>query len=468
MDGETRQPRPADARSRALRRRHRTGLRAGAARAGRAAPPRHRCLDDHRGVRPDARAAGPRPDAARAVHGSADRGAGGAQAALLAPPRLAQRGRVVRANRGRAVHRQPAALVRPVEEGQGALAHGARGVGAGKLMFIDRAVVRVAGGTGGSGASSCARFKYKPKGGPDGGDGGHGGSVYVRADANLATLLDYRYRTEWKAERGEHGRGKTQTGASSDDVYLPVPPGTVVRDADTGELLGEVLRDGETLPVARGGRGGRGNARFATSTHQAPREWEPGEEGQERQIELELKLIADVGLVGEPNAGKSTLLSVLSAARPKIADYPFTTLEPNLGVVPLSGHRTFVMADIPGIIEGAHAGKGLGLKFLRHVERTRVLAFMVPLDDPDPQAAYERLRQEVGLYSEALTETPHVLLLTKRDLLAPGDPLPPLQAPDAAGVLAVSSVAGSGLEELKEFLWKFVQQAKTDEGAAAE
>ncbi len=334
-------------------------------------------------------------------------------------------------------------------------------------MFIDRAVVRVAGGTGGSGASSFARFKYKPKGGPDGGDGGHGGSVYVRADANLATLLDYRYRTEWKAERGEHGRGKTQTGASSDDVYLPVPPGTVVRDADTGELLGEVLRDGETLPVARGGRGGRGNARFATSTHQAPREWEPGEEGQERQIELELKLIADVGLVGEPNAGKSTLLSVLSAARPKIADYPFTTLEPNLGVVPLSGHRTFVMADIPGIIEGAHAGKGLGLKFLRHVERTRVLAFLVPLDDPDPQAAYERLRQEVRLYSEALTETPHVLLLTKRDLLAPGDPLPLLRAPDAAGVLAVSSVAGSGLEELKEFLWKFVQQAKTDEGAAA-
>jgi len=334
-------------------------------------------------------------------------------------------------------------------------------------MFIDRAVVRVAGGTGGSGASSFARFKYKPKGGPDGGDGGHGGSVYVRADANLATLLDYRYRTEWKAERGEHGRGKTQTGASSDDVYLPVPPGTVVRDADTGELLGEVLREGETLPVARGGRGGRGNARFATSTHQAPREWEPGEEGQERQIELELKLIADVGLVGEPNAGKSTLLSVLSAARPKIADYPFTTLEPNLVVVPLSGHRTFVMADIPGIIEGAHAGKGLGLKFLRHVERTRVLAFLVPLDDPDPQAAYERLRQEVRLYSEALTETPHVLLLTKRDLLAPGDPLPPLQAPDAAGVLAVSSVAGSGLEELKEFLWRFVQQAKTDEGAAA-
>jgi GTP-binding protein len=328
-------------------------------------------------------------------------------------------------------------------------------------MFIDRAVVRVTAGTGGSGASSFARFKYKPKGGPDGGDGGRGGSVYVRGDANLATLLDYRYRTAWKAERGEHGKGKTQTGASSDDIYLPVPPGTVVRDADSGDLLGEVLRDGDTLLVARGGRGGRGNARFATPTHQAPREWEPGEEGQERQIELVLKLIADVGLVGEPNAGKSTLLSVLSAARPKIADYPFTTLEPNLGVVPLSGHRTFVLADIPGIIEGAHAGKGLGLKFLQHVERTRVLAFMVPLDSPDPQATYDGLRQEVRLYSQALAQTPHVLLLTKRDLWPPGEPLPAVRAPDASGVLGISSAAGTGLEELKEFLWKFVEETKT-------
>ena len=265
-------------------------------------------------------------------------------------------------------------------------------------MFIDRAVVRVVAGTGGSGASSFARFKYKPKGGPDGGDGGHGGSVYVRGDANLATLLDYRYRNLWKAERGEHGKGKTQTGASSADVFLPVPPGTVVRDADTGERLGEVLRAGDTFRVARGGRGGRGNARFATSTHQAPREWEPGEEGEERSIELVLKLIADVGLVGEPNAGKSTLLSVISAARPKIADYPFTTLEPNLGVVGLSGHRSFVVADIPGIIEGAHQGKGLGLRFLQHVERTRVLAYLIPLDSSDPQGAYDRLRHEVGQY----------------------------------------------------------------------
>jgi GTPase len=330
-------------------------------------------------------------------------------------------------------------------------------------MFIDRAVVRVTAGTGGSGASSFARFKYKPKGGPDGGDGGHGGHVFVRGDANLATLLDYRYRTTWNAERGEHGKGKTQTGASAEDIYLPVPPGTVIRDADTGDLLGEILRAGDTVRVARGGRGGRGNARFATPTHQAPREWEPGEEGEDRQIELLLKLIADVGLVGEPNAGKSTLLSVISAARPKIADYPFTTLEPNLGVASLSGHRTFVVADIPGIIEGAHQGKGLGLRFLQHVERTRVLAFLVPLDAPDPQASYQRLRREIAQYSGTLAEKPHLVVLTKRDLIGPDDKLSDLDAPEAAGVLAVSSAAGTGLEELKEYLWKFVESAKTDE-----
>jgi GTP-binding protein len=333
-------------------------------------------------------------------------------------------------------------------------------------MFIDRAIVRVVGGTGGSGASSFARFKYKPKAGPDGGDGGHGGSVFVRADRNLATLLDYRYRTEWKVARGEHGKGKTKTGASTDDLYLPVPPGTIVSDADTGRLLGEVLRPGDTLPVARGGRGGRGNARFATSTHQAPREWEPGEEGEDRRIELVLKLIADVGLVGQPNAGKSTLLSVISAARPKIADYPFTTLEPNLGVVGLSGHRTFVVADIPGIIEGAHDGKGLGLRFLQHVERTRVLAFLVPLDAPDLQAMYDGLRHEIRLYSSALATKEHIVVLTKRDLLPADAPLPQLNAPEAEGVAAISSAAGSGVEELEELLWKFVERVKGVEESA--
>jgi GTP-binding protein len=334
-------------------------------------------------------------------------------------------------------------------------------------MFIDRAVVRVVAGTGGSGAASFARFKYRPKGGPDGGDGGHGGSVYVRGDSNLATLLDYRYKNVWKAERGAHGKGKTKTGASSEDVFLPVPPGTVVKDAESGEVLGEILATGDELLVAKGGRGGRGNARFATSTHQAPREWEPGEEGIDRQIELVLKLIADVGLVGEPNAGKSTLLSVISAARPKIADYPFTTLEPNLGVVGLSGNRSFVVADIPGIIAGAHEGKGLGLKFLQHVERTRVLAFLVPLDAEDPQAVFDQLRHEVKSYSEELYAKPYVVVLTKRDLLEAAAPLPAIEAA-AASVLAISSAAGTGLEELKEFLWRFVEGAKVMEPSVEE
>ena len=326
-------------------------------------------------------------------------------------------------------------------------------------MFIDRAVVIVVAGAGGAGASSFRREKFVPKGGPDGGDGGHGGSVYVRADPNLATLLDYRYRTNWNAERGVHGKGKDMTGRSGDDLTLPVPPGTVIRDAETGELLGEAVEPGQTLLVAKGGRGGRGNARFATPTHQSPREWEPGEVGEERRLELVLKLIADVGLLGEPNAGKSTLLSVISAARPKIADYPFTTLEPNLGVVGLSDHRSFVVADIPGIIEGAHAGKGLGLRFLQHVERTRLIAVLVPADSPDPQGTYELLRREAALYGPELAAKPHVVVLTKIDLLAPRTPHPALHTQEGAPVLAVSAVTREGLPDLLESLWRTLQSA---------
>ncbi len=334
------------------------------------------------------------------------------------------------------------------------------------MTFIDRATVRVTAGTGGSGASSFARFKYIPKGGPDGGDGGRGGSIYVRGDGNLATLLDYRYRNTWKAERGLHGKGKTQTGASGEDLYLPVPPGTEIRDADTGDFIGEILKPGDEILVAKGGRGGRGNARFATPTHQAPREWEPGEEGQARQLGLVLKLIADVGLVGEPNAGKSSLLAAISAARPKIADYPFTTLEPNLGVVGLSSQRSFVVADIPGIIEGAHAGKGLGLTFLQHIERTRVLVYLVPIDSRDPDAVYRRLRHEVRSYSTALYDKPHLVVLSKRDLVPVDDPLPGIDAPDARAVLALSSAAGIGLEEFNEKVWELVTEARRDEPAA--
>jgi GTPase len=321
-------------------------------------------------------------------------------------------------------------------------------------MFIDRAVVQVVAGAGGAGASSFRREKFVPKGGPDGGDGGSGGSVFVRADANLATLLDYRYHPLWKAERGIHGKGKQMTGKSGVDLILPVPPGTEIHDAESGALMGELLQVGDSLLVAKGGRGGRGNARFATPTHQSPREWEPGEFGEEKRIELVLKLIADVGLLGEPNAGKSTLLSVVSAARPKIADYPFTTLEPNLGVVGLSGQRSFVIADIPGIIEGAHAGKGLGLRFLQHVERTRLVAVLIPADSPDPQATYELLRREAGLYAAELATKPHVVAITKSDLLPPDAVPPAIRTVDDAPVVLISAVTGAGLPSLLETLWQ--------------
>ncbi len=319
-------------------------------------------------------------------------------------------------------------------------------------MFIDQVIVRVEAGTGGSGASSFRREKFVPMGGPDGGDGGRGGDVIVRGDSNLATLLDYTYRDFWQAERGDHGSSSNKSGRSGADVVLPVPPGTVLRDADTHELIGDITEHGQEIIVARGGRGGRGNAKFATATHQAPREWEPGEEGKARSLELELKLIADVGLVGQPNAGKSTLLSVISAARPKIADYPFTTLAPNLGVVQLSGHRTFVVADIPGIIEGAHEGKGLGLQFLRHIERTRMLAIMIPIDAMDWQAEYDGLRAEVRAYSEALAAKPHCVVFTKLDLL--GEPyVPEIVAPDAFAVRSISAAGRDGLDELLATWW---------------
>jgi len=336
------------------------------------------------------------------------------------------------------------------------------------MTFIDRVRIRVKAGDGGSGIASFRREKFVPMGGPDGGDGGHGGDIVVRADANLATLLDYTYRDSWKAESGRHGSGANKSGLSGDDVILPVPPGTIVRDAETSELLGEVLNDGDSVIVARGGRGGKGNAFFATSTHQAPREYQPGEDGQERTLELELKLIADVGLVGQPNAGKSTLLSVISAARPKIADYPFTTLAPNLGVVQLSGGRTFVVADIPGIIEGAHQGKGLGLQFLRHIERTRVLAFLIPVDSMDWQAEYDQLRREVAAYSPTLADTPHCVVFTKMDLLGELEP-PPIAAERAFGTFAISAAARQGLETMLGAWWEqlLAMKKEADRTAAA-
>jgi GTP-binding protein len=320
-------------------------------------------------------------------------------------------------------------------------------------MFVDRAVIQVSAGTGGSGAEAFRRESGVPRGGPSGGDGGRGGDVILEADAQLTTLLDHSYRRQYKAERGWHGEGSNKTGRSGEDLVLKVPPGTIVRDVDTGEVLGELLEPEARLVVARGGRGGRGNARFATATRQAPRHWEPGAEGESRSLELELKLIADVGFVGEPNSGKSTLLSSISAAHPKIADYPFTTLTPNLGVVGLSDFRSLSVADIPGLIEGAHEGKGLGHQFLRHVERTHVLAHLVPVDSPDAQAEYDRVREELARYSEALVRTPHCLVLTKSDLLGPGEAAPRVLAPDAWGIHSISAVTRDGLDRLIEDLW---------------
>jgi GTPase len=333
-------------------------------------------------------------------------------------------------------------------------------------MFVDYTVIHIAAGAGGSGAEAFRRETGVAHGGPSGGDGGRGGSVILAADRQLATLLDYRYQQHYRAERGQHGQGKNRTGRDGEDLVLRVPVGTVVRDAETEEQLGELLEDGETLVVARGGRGGRGNAAFATPTRQAPRHWEPGEAGEERRIALELKLIADVGLVGQPNAGKSTLLAAVSAATPKIADYPFTTLAPNLGVVQLSAGRTFVVADIPGIIEGAHEGKGLGLRFLRHIERTRTLAFLIPVDVEDVQAEYDLLRAEVTAYSGELAAKPHCVAFTKLDLLARDAAAPAIAAPDAWAVFAISAVARRGIPELGEALWQRVQQEREESGEA--
>jgi GTP-binding protein len=243
---------------------------------------------------------------------------------------------------------------------------------------------------------------------------------------------------------------------------MPVPPGTILREAQTGEILAEILEDGQEVVIAKGGRGGKGNAFFATATHQSPREWQPGEEGVARTVEMELKLIADVGLVGQPNAGKSTLLSVISAARPKIADYPFTTLQPNLGVVQLTDSRTFVVADIPGIIEGAHEGKGLGLQFLRHIERTRILSFLIPIDAMDWQAEYDQLRGEVAEYSADLATKPHCVVFTKMDLMGE-EYLPPINAPGSFGSFAVSAAARTGLDELLAGWWNEILRLKKSE-----
>lgn len=282
-------------------------------------------------------------------------------------------------------------------------------------MFFDEAKIYVKAGDGGNGCVSFRREKYVPFGGPNGGNGGKGGDVYLVIDPHLNTLINFKKRSHFKAQRGGHGRGKNQTGKQGQGLSITVPPGTVAYDAGTGQLLADLTQPGQRVLVARGGRGGRGNAAFATPTNQAPRLAENGEPGQERWLRLELKLIADVGIVGVPNAGKSTLLAAVSAARPKIADYPFTTLEPNLGVVTVDD-RDFVLADIPGLIEGSHAGAGLGHQFLRHIERTRLLIHLLDGASADPLGDFEKINEELALFDPQLARKPQVVVLNKMDL----------------------------------------------------
>ncbi|NTV02376.1 MAG: GTPase ObgE [Chlorobiaceae bacterium] len=322
------------------------------------------------------------------------------------------------------------------------------------MKFVDSAKISVQAGDGGRGCVSFRREKFVPKGGPDGGDGGRGGHVYLHANKQLATLLDFKYKKSYAAERGAHGLGARKTGRDGADIVIGVPCGTVVRNAETGEVMCDMTEDGQEVMIAKGGRGGWGNQHFATATRQAPRFAQPGEPGDAFELEMELKLMADVGLVGFPNAGKSTLISVLSAARPKIADYPFTTLVPNLGIVRYEDYKSFVMADIPGIIEGAAEGRGLGIQFLRHIERTRVLVIMVSADSADIGAEYATLLKELEKFEPTLLSKPRLAVITKMDIAPEEFEVPELEP--GVKVIPISSVAGKGLKPLKDELWKMV------------
>lgn len=336
------------------------------------------------------------------------------------------------------------------------------------MKFVDYVTITVRSGKGGAGSVSFRRAKYEPMGGPDGGDGGEGGSVTLEADPQLYTLLDLRYNRHHFAGNGQAGQGARKKGKDGDDIVLRVPVGTVARRTDTDALVGEVVLPGQRLVLAKGGRGGKGNDFFKSATHRAPRFAQPGEPGEEYEVTLELKLLADVGLVGFPNAGKSTLVATLSAARPKVADYPFTTLEPALGVVYVQDYQSFVIADLPGLIEGAHQGKGLGIRFLKHIERTAVLLFVIPVDQPDPGAAYQTLLAELEAFNPALRQHPHLVALSKIDLLpeAERQALPgSMQShfPTTVPLFPISAVAQRGLEPLRRALWERVQAVRAEE-----
>lgn len=336
-------------------------------------------------------------------------------------------------------------------------------------LFVDQARIFVRGGRGGDGCVSFRREKFVPKGGPDGGDGGHGGSVFLQAKPGVDTLLDLAGRHHWRAENGRPGEGGNRHGRNGRELIVTVPTGTLVYDDDTNRLLKDLVKHEQKACVARGGRGGYGNAHFASPTNQAPREAQPGRPGRERTLRLELKLIADVGLVGLPNSGKSTLLSRLTNARPKIADYPFTTKEPQLGISELPGYRRLVLADIPGLIEGAHEGAGLGDAFLRHIERTRVIVHLVdlcpPAGSPSPTHAYDVIRQELEKYSPALAQRREVVVGNKLDLTGADAALEGFKRSRGGAVLAISAVTGRGLRTLTEAMWVAVEEAREQERA---
>jgi len=338
-------------------------------------------------------------------------------------------------------------------------------------LYFDEAKIYVKAGDGGNGAIAFRREKYVPRGGPAGGNGGDGGDVVLVADPQLNTLIHFQKQSHFKAERGEHGRGRNQTGARGADAVIPVPPGTMVRDATSGDLLADLIVTDQRVIVAYGGQGGRGNASFASSTHQAPRLAERGAPGQKRWLKLELKLLADVGLVGMPNAGKSTLLAAVSAARPKIADYPFTTLQPNLGMVSVNDEVSFVLADMPGVIEGAHAGAGLGHQFLRHIERTRLLIHLLDGAAADPLLHFEQINQELRLFNPVLAERPQIVALNKMDLPDARARWPRIQAFIRSGRLpayAISAATGEGVRELMAQVARLLMSVPKPEPPASE
>ncbi|HPX56942.1 MAG TPA: GTPase ObgE [Syntrophales bacterium] len=338
------------------------------------------------------------------------------------------------------------------------------------MKFIDEAEIYVKAGDGGSGCVSFRREKYVPKGGPDGGDGGKGGDIVIKASLSHHTLLDLKYRPRHIARRGGHGRGSLKTGASSPDLVISVPVGTIVKDADTDEILADLTADGQAFIAAKGGIGGKGNAHFKTSTHQTPRFSQPGMPGEERRIRLELKLIADVGLVGLPNVGKSTFISKVSAAKPKIADYPFTTLTPNLGVVSYGSYRTFVIADIPGLIEGAHRGSGMGIRFLRHIERTRLLLHIIDISDESPLSGWEKyalINRELSSFGANVADKPQIVAINKIDLTVTRDRLKKeidFFAQKGIEILSFSAATGEGVARVIEAIVNVLNTPTTSDG----